>query len=199
MKTQCVTSWKLLYNGEWIPESNGLNVLVYHFILLVAESLMFVVVTVFVVPFVDLTIVSAFPCRCRLADSKKAPMIEEEVSFVHYSGFTQKCFLDLHTCNTELVNLQFIKIACWYYMNCTDPPGHKCHGADPCGVVPQPSLLPGQSICQGHRLSDVLPAVYEGLRLQLLPLCRSHHRWAMFTKHVQDYNVLLDWSMYRVS
>lgn len=26
-----------------------------------------------------LTIVSAFPCRCRLADSKKAPMIEEEI------------------------------------------------------------------------------------------------------------------------
>lgn len=101
---------------------------------------MFVVVTVIVVPFVDLTIVSAFPCRCRLADSKKAPMIEEEVSFVHYSGFTQKCFLDLHTCNTDLLNLQFKKkllvgITCLYF-NCKDPPGHKCHGADPCGVVP---------------------------------------------------------------
>lgn len=48
-----------------------------------ASESLFVIVTVFVALFVDLTIVSAFPCRCRLADSKKAPMIEEEVRFVH--------------------------------------------------------------------------------------------------------------------
>lgn len=75
----------------WHPENfcimeNGLL-----FDYFASESL-FVIVTVFVAFFVDLTIVSAFPCRCRLADSKKAPMIEEEVRFVHYSGFTQKCF-----------------------------------------------------------------------------------------------------------
>lgn len=57
-----------------------------------ASESLFVIVTVFVAFFVDLTIVSAFPCRCRLADSKKASMIEEEVRFVHYSGFTQNCF-----------------------------------------------------------------------------------------------------------
>lgn len=142
-----------------------------------ASESLFVIVTVFVAFFVDLTIVSAFPCRCRLADSKKAPMIEEEVRFVHYSGLT-KLFLDLHTCNTELLNLHLKKLLVvnkCLYLNCTDPSSHKCLRPDSCGVVPQSSLFSGQPLSQGHRLSNVLPAVYEGLRLQLLPLCRSHH------------------------
>lgn len=75
-----MTSWKFLHNGKWFA------VWLFCFRIIVCNC------DFFVAFFVDLTIVSAFPCRCRLADSKKAPMIEEEVRFVHYSGFTQKCF-----------------------------------------------------------------------------------------------------------